>query len=939
MEAGCPARTGAAKTRGLEGALEPAWRAAVGNVASEPRVWHDRVFVETASGNMRRLHVLGLGDGRVVAEPLELLSSQPMDFGVWDERILVQEGHGTLRMYELRRGKFVLVWKAQAKQDFYSPILFKDAVVVLDGETVVALDAQSGTKRWANTGSFRGGLAIAGPDVYVLETDNAGNLDLVMMELEGGRVRGKHFSGNQDGRSAPPMGLVADISVHPLNVFIYNHSPLKSDGNNTWRTSWFLRAGRGVDPESRILAHRQLPVAAGIKWIVTDTDKGRIQLRISNNAKKDRFSTLGYTLAVKSKDPAFPTVPMSVAGETAYVGTRCLDWERRQVTWMAAKKPRFRPVPAFGSLLVVQDDEALTCLRERGETTAGALFLGPAHAVGGADAQPIARMTGVVVFENGSTHEGDYEIDAAGETVHTYVKKRKKETKKAHPINTVSLVLDAEDRVLYTSSLQSISRKVTRWQHWARDDDYYKFAKAAFKTADPDLMRNMIWEAARRGVSDKKLKHPRKQLAALIKRPRKQQEKRKKKLLEEIEAVQKEDSARKVRVLESALDDPRWAIQQTFARRILRIDPAHARATALVAERLPSFVPKPQPFHPLEWIDFVDELQHTKASKIEAPKGESKDLTVLQREYGMALKTWREDLVALRSENLLILTPLSKPGRIAGCLAMGSTVCDALEEVFGSGKNVRKDPWPLILRLYETQQEFIDVALKPGASSFDRKQMEWTGGHYDPNAGISRIFLPERPDAWRRVMAVYAHELAHHWIAERCPLFKPSELRRMSGIPGYWIVEGMAEFIEEFQWDLEGRSWNTENPAAHSMDVVANAPANTLHPWKTVYNLTQMLFGRLKRFDAKRKVSLRWRMGANYKISDSGMFYNQAAATCHYLYHASPELRAKLLEYVRAYYTGTVPRKKETIQEIIGMSPEELGKRVIAHARKMNGLK
>ena len=81
---------------------------------------------------------------------------------------------------------------------------------------------------------------------------------------------------------------------------------------------------------------------------------------------------------------------------------------------------------------------------------------------------------------------------------------------------------------------------------------------------------------------------------------------------------------------------------------------------------------------------------------------------------------------------------------------------------------------------------------------------------------------------------------------------------------------------------------------------------------------------------------MRWRLGYTHQISESGMFYAQAAATCHYLYHAGDDMRRRLLDYVRLHYTAKVPRGKDSIQHVFGISPELLGSRVVAHAKKMN---
>ena len=103
-------------------------------------------------------------------------------------------------------------------------------------------------------------------------------------------------------------------------------------------------------------------------------------------------------------------------------------------------------------------------------------------------------------------------------------------------------------------------------------------------------MQELVTAAALRGVSDKKLKFPRKQIVSLRDRSARVVVKQEKKLRAQIAAALAEDTARTKRILQSPLDDPRWAIQKPFARQLLGVDPKHARATALVRARMPTYI-------------------------------------------------------------------------------------------------------------------------------------------------------------------------------------------------------------------------------------------------------------------------------------------------------------------------------------------------------------
>ena len=66
------------------------------------------------------------------------------------------------------------------------------------------------------------------------------------------------------------------------------------------------------------------------------------------------------------------------------------------------------------------------------------------------------------------------------------------------------------------------------------------------------------------------------------------------------------------------------------------------------------------------------------------------------------------------------------------------------------------------------------------------------------------------------------------------------------------------------------------------------------------------------------------------------LFYEQAAATCHFLYNAdSGKQRGALLEFVRSYYTAD--EKGMNVANRLGMTPEELGAAVVQYAQEVTG--
>src|SRR5205823_14076360 len=112
-----------------------------------------------------------------------------------------------------------------------------------------------------------------------------------------------------------------------------------------------------------------------------------------------------------------------------------------------------------------------------------------------------------------------------------------------------------------------------------------------------------------------------------------------------------------------------FALRAALVRAVLERAPGHAEAGTLVRAALPPGLPLPAAFDALEWLDFAEAARATPIRVVTLPEKGEKDLSPQQRELGSARHTWRPDLVALESKQLLVITPVEKPGRIAKCLA------------------------------------------------------------------------------------------------------------------------------------------------------------------------------------------------------------------------------------------------------------------------------
>jgi hypothetical protein len=171
------------------------------------------------------------------------------------------------------------------------------------------------------------------------------------------------------------------------------------------------------------------------------------------------------------------------------------------------------------------------------------------------------------------------------------------------------------------------------------------------------------------------------------------------------------------------------------------------------------------------------------------------------------------------------------------------------------------------------------------------------------------------------------HELTHQWLAERNP--RVAATGRASHQAGYWIVEGFATFMEEGIYDAFAGKWDLFNPRSRSLDVLQAVDPRQLIPWDKYYEINQGEFAMLPP-NNRMDVSLRWSLRPTI-VSWRRMFYEQAGATCQFLYHGEGgKYREKLRDFICAYYGG---KADLSIEAAFGMSGAELGGKTVAFAR------
>ena len=364
------------------------------------------------------------------------------------------------------------------------------------------------------------------------------------------------------------------------------------------------------------------------------------------------------------------------------------------------------------------------------------------------------------------------------------------------------------------------------------------------------------------------------------------------------------------------------------ARHLLRaalgLDPKNETGTKMLDDQAPRRWKLGDNRNWLDW--YLDVLYRARL----LPNRRSADLERAKRQWG------RKDMVGLETENMILITPLPDPMPIGMCIELGDLTCEALDAMFKVKTPKRDEFLPLIVYFYQNKAEYIRLGRgEPSA------KLALTAGFYVPSENVSRFFWPSHPGAQAGVRDTFVHELTHHWIERRNPRWHERDLASIgerTQIPGYWVVEGFATFIQHSRFDRKKRTWTYFNPKAHSLEVVAAvAKEKKLLDWNMVYTLTQAKFhGDLTKTATKALATVRGRwMIQPRPISSIRLFYEQASATCMFLYWGeNGKYRDKLLDYVTAFYT-TQKMGSTRLEDAFGLSPAELGKKVANFATRV----
>ena len=848
--------------------VDPGAGSNIGTAVAEPVSWDRTLFYCAKSGEALTLKAFDLVDKAALGS-IALGKGELRGMFAWEGDVGVALGT-ELVMYEVDFAKKKLTEVRRIPEALAVPPRVIAGTMFGDGTSVKAYATKSGKVRGGFAGT-RGpsamrlggswgvpayaSLKLAGDD-WSLEVAELDDLAALKINKIGG--------GNVALGSAPAAQLTASSvsRVQPASG-VGGWFVSRPDG------SWFVADGSG----SKAIAAPFVGSVAVVRGGVLGFDASGALVRME---------TTGSVATVAPADGA-ARGPVSVAGDVAYAGGRAIDLATGKVLWQSSKfAPEKRALPVGDQLVVVSDAKgALTLLvgkptKKPAAGSTGATIALPRPGGGnGLVRNDGSYVAGKVTQVNGGGwkvegDDGRASDFAAGDVALVEMD------------GTTQLVGD-EEPVLqsFQSALES--------EHAARVVEAFdQFLK---QRLDEDCKR-LLAEAKDCGLAESKAAELDAKLKALKPNDKTNKEAlRKAPLGKELELRKQSRAAYNAAAAWCGANGLKLTASLLILEGAER-SPLEGKPDAEVAPLIPDEFPwKESPEAVSRWASWAPRLIRTGAFFV--PRED--------RLYRVLTSgVWKDGVIILRTNNVTLCSRPTDPGIVGDCLDAAEFAIRTLRELLPPDPETFTQP--LQVRLFATRDEYLAEPAGGG------RPPEWSAGLY--SGGISRFYVPSGAEAYdpygRGVFSVVSHELTHHYLDMAWLAKGTKRSPEGSNLPGYWIVEGTARFIEEAVADrVQNRKGRKQRDPACAYVCKQASALSKLFPVTQLIDMNAGDFAGLGNDELFQLPPLNEGVPGNMVISQRHIFYDQAGSLVFFLmYRAGPEPRAKIVEYLRSRYLG-----------------------------------
>jgi len=324
-----------------------------------------------------------------------------------------------------------------------------------------------------------------------------------------------------------------------------------------------------------------------------------------------------------------------------------------------------------------------------------------------------------------------------------------------------------------------------------------------------------------------------------------------------------------------------------------RVDPSKS---AELEERAKTLMPaafffKDKPDAVKQWMTWADALLPSSAVFV-AKDDEEKPWDRLLNE------PWTDGAtLCFRTRNALMFIRDMDPSVCGKALRLAEQTCRALQIFLHDGEPdvVSYDENRLEIRIHKSRKDYLDEVPMEGGKP-GKKAEQWTAGFFNPRDGISHFYVDRRGTGVadiEELTRVLTHEFTHHYINVRWMQ------GQSGGGEGFWVVEGMAEFIQGQSHHPERGMKFDDDHVPGVMNTAAARRAGITSGYletKTFIDMSQTSFQALS--DGPIRGG-----GGKLMFSERGLWYDQAGAMCYFfLQKKGPDMRKKFVQYVYDHY-------------------------------------
>lgn len=929
-------RTGGAAVEPLRADPVEAWRQALpGPALCEPVTWGGVVFVAAQKDKGRKLLAFRATNGDALGER-DLGSGGRVALATWQSVVLALEPN-QVRAFPHQGTKFGSGWSARGSFSA-PPCIWRGFVFVCEGTDILVLDATRGTKvarapaasatalanldetkgsKTPPTGGAVGVYRSPGDDVlYCVNVATLGDVALLS------RTRVDDLGPKTQLRYTTTE-VLGTLSAAADESDRWSMLPCRIEGDDGGPGAWIVLAPRGFKDGS---AGRFVPDAAKASSLGLVTAPAVLQrTAYAFNGRGDlqswRANGKTETLVDGAKAPVGTKPgPGTRAGGVAYLGNLALDVAEGRVMWTLKEDLVTPIVPAGDRRAVFATGDALVCVSDAaGAAEAAAPAPAKGHAGAGADPVtiPLPGDADGVLLADGRHLAGDFSLKDGRVTVTPA-------TGDPVEFGLDEVVVAQKGGAAEVRGDDAAAAKVWRGAvrgAWcdALEAVFQEYAKGSLL----DDARRVLARLRAAGASEKRLQR----LDAMLngKSPRSDAVRAKK-------LAAQEDAARDAAV-EGFLNGVSWCSERGFATAatVLLADVAKIRggADSDVEARAKRLVPAGFPWKDApdawqQWMTWAEALLPSGGTFFETDDAAWGRLTnepwVSRRPLGF------------RTRNMILFC-MDKDVAVCGrSLLLGEGTIRALQVFLGQedAPPARSDAERLEVRIHANKKSYLEEPARGG------KTPEWSGGYYSPAENVSRFFVDRGekgngPPDLRELGRVLTHELTHHYVE-----FRWMQGRGGGGGAGYWVIEGIATFVENQAVQMERRGLAFDDRTVPNLDAMSTVAkqANTLFKAEKFVDMSHGDFDGLN--DAfLMRVKLR-NSTEEKGYTQRGLWYDQAGAlTFFFLHERGEEGRRRFVDYMRAHYTGVAPRSGWLA---LGYdSAEELDKDFSAFLAKLRG--